>query len=219
MEKGTGIARTALVFTVLLLLFNFTNAQKKEKIRIWDVRKGCLRFQGNLAPGYLFWQKDVTAYVNGDVDYFIDDRTAVFGSLWASFNMGNDPKGLFANHALFSGVNYHFLKPQRIDPYVGFTPGLGLVRAGYLDTTGRYQKTNFTPIPLISASIGFNYYLGFIFNFFVKAQFTAGQIFSTLPVEKRVDELKITIGLGYNARVWWPKKRDKWKQKTPKKDV
>ena len=214
MEKGTGMTRAVLAFTVLMFLFMAANAQKKEKLRIWDVRKGSLSFQGNLAPGYLFAQKDVTAYVNGDVDYFIDDRTSVFGSLWASFNMGNDPKGLLANHAIFSGVNYHFLKPQRIDPYIGLTPGIGLVRAGYADSLGNFQKTNFTPVPLIAASVGFNYYVGFVFHFFVKAQFTAGQIFSSLPVEKRIDELKVTVGLGYNFRVSWPKNRDKWKQKT-----
>ena len=216
MEKGTGIVRITFAVILSSLLFISANAQKKEKMPIWEVRKGCLSFQGNLAPGYLFFQKDVTAYVNGDVECFVDDRTAVFGSLWASFNMGNDPKGLFANHALFTGINYHFLKPQRIDPYIGLTPGIGLVRAGYSDSLGNLHKTDFTPIPLIAVAAGFNYYIGSVFHLFVKAQFTAGQIFSSLPVEKHVDELKITAGLGYNFRAWRPKARDKWKGKTDK---
>ena len=212
MEKRR-IGTILLVLLAIIMQLQPCRAQevKKTKLKIWEVRKGCIRTQGNLAPGYLFSQKDVTAYVNGDVDYFVDDRTSVFGSLWASFNMGNNPKGLYANHALFFGINYHFLRPMRIDPYIGFTPGIGLARAGYVDSLGGLHKTPFTPVPLIGVSAGFNYYVGSIFHFFVKAQFTAGQIFSNLPVEKRVDELKITAGLGYNIRLWTPKKRDKWK--------
>ena len=213
MEKGTGIVRFILALILMSVLFISANAQEKKKMPVWEIRKGCLRFQGNLAPGYLVFQKDVTAYVNGEVEYFVDDRAAAFGSLWASFNMGNDPKGLFANHAIFSGINYHFLKPQRIDPYIGLTPGIGLVRAGYADSLGNFHKTDFTPIPLIAVAAGFNYYIGSVFHLFVKAQFTAGQIFSSLPVEKRVDELKITAGLGFNFRVWRPKNLDKWKGK------
>ena len=218
MEKRR-LAAVALILGILLLQLQPCQAQKKVRLKIWEVRKGCVRTQGNLAPGYLFAQKDVSAYVNGDIDFFVDDRTSIFGSVWASFNMGNNPKGLYANHAVFGGINYHFLRPMRIDPYVGLNPGFGIVRAGYVDSLGNLRKTPFTPVPLIGISAGFNYYIGSIFHFFVKAQFTAGQIFSSLPEVKRIDELKITAGLGYNIRLFTPKKRDKWKAKAVKDNI
>ena len=208
-KRKIGVA--ALAAMALLLQIQPCQAQKKVKPKIWEVRKGCVRGEGNLAPGYLFYQKDVTAYVNGESEYFVDDRTSVVGSLWISFNMGNNPKGLYANHSMFGGINYHFLRPMRIDPYVGLTPGFGLVRAGYADAIGDLSKTDFTPVPLIAVAAGFNYYIGSIFHFFVKAQYTTGQIFSSLPVEKHLDELKVTAGLGWNIRLWTPRKRDKWK--------
>ena len=56
MEKGTGIVRITFAVILSSLLFISANAQKKEKLPIWEVRKGCLSFQGNLAPGYLFFE-------------------------------------------------------------------------------------------------------------------------------------------------------------------
>ncbi|MEZ4929070.1 MAG: hypothetical protein R2777_03555 [Chitinophagales bacterium] len=197
--------------TVFLLQFfvPHINAQK-----IWEVRKGTIRAQGNLAPGYLFSQKYFAAYVTGDMDLFLDDRAAFTGSVWVSFNTAPENKeGLRANHSLFGGMNYHFLKPQRFDPYVGLTPGVALVRSAYYDDSYTLTKSNFSIAPLISLSTGFNYYVGSFFHFFVKAQGVVGQTFGNAPSPSRLDELKVTLGLGWNFRAWKPKKTDVWKQK------
>ncbi len=201
-----------IVFTAVLLTILFMHDSSAQKI--WEARKGCIRAQGNLAPGYLFSQKFLAAYVTGEAEVFLDDRAAVNGAVWASFatNMKNTV-GLTANHALFTGMNYHFLKPGRFDPYIGFSPGAGLVRAAYRNSEGILQQGNFTIAPLISASAGCNYYVGWFFHFFVKVQGVTGQTFSNLPEPIRLDELKITAGLGWNVRAWKPKKKDVWKER------
>ena len=203
---GTSISPKACLMVMSMLIFSQLSAQ-----RMWQERKGCLNVQGNVAPGYLFAQKSVTAYFNGDLEVFLDDRASFIGSTWISFaTTYKDQAGLKANHAIFFGGNYHFLKPSHWDPYVGLTPGVGLVRAGY--KIGEEVKlTPFSLAPLIGISVGCNYHIGSIFHFFVRVQGVAGEMFSTLPVPKRLDELKFMAGLGWNLRMWKPRKHAMWK--------
>ena len=194
---------------IILLVFTFVCSHLPAQ-KIWEERKGCVSSQGNLAPGYLFAQKSVTAYFDGDIEMFLDDRYAPTGAIWLSFATTDKSQvGVRANHAIFWGFNYHFLKPSRFDPFIGITPGIGLARAGYQTEEG-IKLTPYSPVPLIATTIGCNYYVGSIFHFFVKVQGVAGQMFSTLPVPKRLDELKFLAGLGWNIRVYKPKKHSHW---------
>lgn len=200
----------AIVFAILLLAFEHASFSQ----RIWEARKGCVRSQGNLGGGYLFQQKAISAYVNGEMELFFDDRFAYTGALSVSFltNRKNET-GLKANHAVFFGANYHFIKPKRWDPYVGITPGVGLVRANYKKGDD-VKMTPYSLAPLLSAQIGCNFYVCSFLHFFAKVQGVAGQMFSTLPTAQRLDELKLTGGMGWNFRLWKPKVRDTWgKQK------
>ncbi len=193
---------------LLLLLLSALTFSNVSAQKIWEQRKGCVRAQGNLAPGYLFSQKTASAYVTGDMDLFFDNRVSFTGSAWGSFALNHkNLTGIKANHAVFGGLNYHFLKAGRFDPYVGFTPGLGIVQVAYKDGE-EIKRTPYAPVPLVSASLGCNYYIGWIFHVFVKVQGVSGQVFSTLPAPVRLDELKITAGLGWNIRLWKPKKSD-----------
>ena len=187
--------------------FNETNAQ-----RIWEARKGCIRLQGNLGGGYLFAQKKVSAYVNGEMEIFFDDRFAYTGAVCASFlTIRKNETGIKANHAVFTGANFHFLKPNRFDPYIGLTPGIALVRAVYKQGD-ELKTTPFSIAPLAALQIGCNYYVASFLHFFVKVQGVTGQMFSTLPSAQRLDEIKFTGGLGCNLRLWKPKVRDVWKE-------
>jgi len=195
---------------ILLLLLSIIFFSQLDAQKIWEERKGCIRTQGNLAPGYMFSQKAATGYVNGDMDLFFDNRVSFTGSIWASFSMNRKSgTGIKANHAVFGGLNYHFLKPSRWDPYIGLTPGMGVVQAAYRDGD-EIKRTPFTPVPLVAASVGCNYYVGWIFHVFVKVQAVTGQVFGNMPAPVRLDELKFMAGLGWNLRMWKPKKKDSY---------
>lgn len=187
---------------LLLVLAMHTSAQ-----RIWEERKGCFRGQGNLAAGYLFQQRQVGAYITGDMDLFFDNRVSMTGSAWYSFAVTRKGEaGIRANHAIFGGINYHFTKKGRFDPYIGLTPGVSLVSVAYRD--GETMRTSsISPVPVISASLGMNYYIGSIFHFFAKVQGVSGQTLGNVHVTTRLEEIKITAGLGWNIRVWKPKHR------------
>ncbi len=192
----------------LVVIAFFSYLQPIQAQRIWEVRKGCIRSQGNLGGGYLFAQRRISGYLNGEMEIFFDDRFAFAGALSFSFvTIKKNETGLKANHALFSGANYHFLKPSRWDPYIGITPGVGLVRAVY-HNGDELKTTSFSLAPLLSTQVGCNFYAMSFLHFFVKAQFIAGQIFGTLSVPQRLDEMKFMGGMGWNLRLWKPKERD-----------
>ena len=195
------------VFALLVFICSATQAQK-----IWENRTGCVIGQGDLAPGYLFAQHTVAAYVDGDLAIFFENRFAAEGAIWASFatNTPGQP-GIKVNDALFWGAEYHFLKPSRWDPYVSLTPGVGLVRVSYYNAEGDLTRTPYTAVPLGSMSIGCNYYVGSIFHFFLRVQGVVGQVSSTLPTTQRLDELKFLGGLAFNLRLW---KSKNYKPKT-----
>lgn len=199
-------------YILQVFIFMCLSSQNVLSQKIWETRKGCIRTQGNFSGGYLFGQKAASAYLNGDVDVFVDDRVGVTGSAFYSFALNrNNQTGLKANHAVFFGINYHFLKPQRFDPFIGFTPGMGLVQAAYKDGDV-LKRTPYAAVPLLSATIGVNYYVGSIFNFFAKVQGVTGHVVSTMPSAMRLDELKFMAGLGWNMRMWKPKVKDTWKE-------
>lgn len=168
---------------------------------IVENRKGNLRTQGNLAGGYLFAQKAAGAYLVGDFDLFIDERVSITGAGWYGFKMSDNSNGLNRNHAIFSGFNYHFLKKGKWDPFIGLSPGLGIAELQYSDSEGIPQST-VGIAPLISGEIGCNYYVGSIFNLFVKARAVSGQVRGEAPTPARLDEIKISAGLGWNFRLW-----------------
>ncbi len=196
-----------IFITLLLVIGEVQNAGAQ---RIWETRKGTIRSQGNLGPGIMFAQKSVSAYLNGEMEIFFEDRFAYTGAICISFvTIPKDREGIRVNDAIFTGANYHFLKPSRWDPYVGITPGVALVRAAYKSGDG-IKLTPFSLAPVVGAQFGCNYYVLSFMHFFVKAQVVAGQMFSTLPASKRLDELKIMAGLGWNLRLWKPKKVEVW---------
>lgn len=195
---------------LLLLLLSVSAALHLPAQKIWEERKGCVRMQGNLAPGYLFSQKVASAYLNGDMDLFFDNRVSFTGSGCYSFALNRkNETGLKANHALFGGLNYHFLKPKRWDPYIGLTPGMGIVQVAYKEGD-EVKRAPYSVAPLISASVGCNYYVGWIFHIFVKVQAVTGQAFSEGAPPVRLDELKFMAGLGWNLRLWKPKHKDNY---------
>lgn len=210
LHRNTCRQKLALILAIrlLLLLLSAILVTKVQAQKIWEQRKGCIRAQGNLAPGYLFSQKSASAYVAGDMDLFFDNRVSFTGSAFYSFALTRRSEtGLRANHAIFAGLHYHFLKPGRFDPYIGLTPGVGIVQAAYKENEV-LKRSRITAAPLISADIGFNYYIGSVFHVFVKVQGVTGQMLGNIPAPQRLDELKCMAGLGWNIRAWKPSKKD-----------
>ena len=208
-QKETGmipVGNTRLLTRTLLLAMLACICSAAPAQKIWEERTGCVISQGDLAPGYLFAQKAVTAYVDGDAAIFFENHFAAEGAIWISFaTAAQGATAVKLNDALFWGAEYHFLKPSRWDPFVSLTPGVGLVQVAYNGDGGDIQRTPYTIVPLGALSVGCNYYVGSIFHFFIKVQGVVGQVSSTLPTTQRLDEMKFAGGLAFNLRLWKPK--------------
>lgn len=167
---------------------------------ITENRTGNLRAQGNIAGGYLFAQKNFRSYLTGDIDLFVDDNVSITGSVWYNFK-DNDAFGLLRNHSVFGGMNYHPVKKGRWDPFIGISPGVAIVTAGSYNVNDVTNAPTTGAAPLISGEIGCNYYVGSIFNLFVKVRGVAGHFNNSAEFQK-LHELKLTAGLGWNFRLW-----------------
>lgn len=190
----------SLILLPLLLVYFQATAQV---MPITEARTGFIRAQGNLAGGYLFSQKNYTAYITGDADVYVSENVSVAGELWYSFATNED--ALRQNHSLFGGINYHPVKHSRVDPFIGFSPGMGLSKIAY-DMNNSRHSTPLTPTPLIGVVTGCNWYVGSIFHMFIKARWVHGQVMGDAPFRTSLHEIKITAGLGWNLRMWKPKR-------------
>lgn len=168
---------------------------------IVESRKGNVRSQGNLAGGYLFSQKAFGAYLAGDLDVFIDDHVSITGAGWYGFKLTDNESGLLHNHAIFSGFNYHPMKKGRWDPFIGISPGVGITQVRFNDSEG-ISNTTTGLAPLVSGEVGCNYYVGSVFNFFVKARGITGHFRGDAPSPVALNEIKLTAGLGWNFKLW-----------------
>lgn len=193
---------TQKLILVPLLLASFCGFA--QRMPITEARTGFIRAQGNLAGGYLFGQKTFGAYLTGDADVYLHEKVSVTGEIWYSFATGD--AALRQNHAVFGGLNYHPVAHSRWDPFVGFSPGMGLAQIHY-ETEGNRQNSPLTPVPLVGLVTGCNWYVGSIFHLFVKVRWTNGQVMGSAPFRTPLHELKITGGLGWNLRAWKPRQK------------
>ncbi|UPT68329.1 MAG: hypothetical protein M0D57_06745 [Sphingobacteriales bacterium JAD_PAG50586_3] len=173
------------------------------------VKKHILRTQGNLSLGYMVKQKTVPAYIGGDFDFFFDEKVSFYGE--GSFFVTNTSDEASVgykikhNHAILSGINIHFTKQKRFDPYIGINPGIMLSQFGPMGdiNIGLYnppftQNTKLGVSPVFSTAVGANYYVGSIFNFFVRVRYIQGQFFGTSMERIPLSEFRFSAGLGWN---------------------
>lgn len=174
--------------------------------KIWEERKGMARGQGNVAAGYFLSRREFSGYVTGDAEYFIDNRAGFSGELWYNLPFRAATRGFWKHHSIYAGMNWHFLKPQKFDPFIGLSPGISMANEKFQDALGIIRSTDYKIIPDISITIGCNYYIGSIFHFYLRLKYVYSD-FTGVYESTRLDELKITAGLGWNLRIIKPKTR------------
>ena len=185
-----------LVMLALVLMGLAAQAQDNNTF----VKKYLLRTQGNLSVGYMVKQKTVPAYIGGDFDYFIDERVSWYGEGSFFVTSTSDEVGykIKHNHAILSGVNIHLTANKRFDPYIGINPGIMISQFGSTNIIIGPQYTKVGVSPVFSAAVGINYYVGSIFNFFVRARYIQGQFFANSMERIPLSEFRFSAGLGWN---------------------
>jgi hypothetical protein len=115
---------------LLLLVSTLAFGQKKNRPELTGkdiLRKGLVRAQVTISPGWTIADGNTNLYLQGDMEYFLQDKVSLKGDI--SYFIATVGDGyLKHNHSLFFGAQYHF-PVKRFDPYIGFHPGVSLVQA------------------------------------------------------------------------------------------
>lgn len=173
-----------------ILLFSQLNAQK-----IWEDRSGCVRGQANIGAGWFMDGKYVAPYINGDIEYFLHKNVSLNGEAWFSLKQQNPLQpNLAQNHSIFWGLGWHMMNHSRFDPYITLSPGISIAMVRQSSESELKPKL----FPVMSMTAGFNYYVGSIFNLFVKVRPVMALVRDN---SLRGNELKFTAGLGWNIRI------------------
>lgn len=169
--------------------------------------KGILRFDGTFAGGYNLAFKSVNYFLQGDLEYYVDDRWSVRSDIYYFLNSRtNDPVEPFKfQHSLFTGFEYHITK-GRLDWYAGFQPGLVYAQRQYAQIEALDGTINPLPAPgkavapVLSVNTGVNYYANRFFHLFVQARYNDGWFSDNYSVAS-LNEFRICFGLGFFIRL------------------
>ncbi len=176
--------------SIILCLF-YLNAKTEEPPII---RKGLLRAQVTITPAILFKSKQSIFYLHGNFEGYVSKKLSVAGEAYFSLGNASSATPVFKfNHNIFFGASYHVAKNNN-DFYLGLQPGISITKLVPDPEDLKPRKTGVNP--LISAVIGYNYYVHKYFHFFVQTRIIAGQ--HLYDIREDLSEFRFSAGLGFN---------------------
>lgn len=194
-------------FLLLLLVTTLAFGQKKNRPELTGediIRKGLVRAQGTISPGWTIADGNTNLYLQGDMEYFLQNKVTLKGDI--SYFLGTVGDGyLKHNHSLFFGAQYHF-PYKRFDPYIGFHPGASLVQArnpalSTPETDVVQLESKLKVSPAISVSTGFNFYVWRYIHFMANLKYVHAKHSTEWGTNYALDEFRISFGLGWNVNM------------------
>lgn len=166
-------------------------------------KSGGLRAMATFAPVWMPFNGNVYYNLSGNWNYYLSEQLSIQGEGSYFLNtLQASRSGFVSQHKLLGGLTYHFKANSAFDPFVGFHPGVGLLR--YTKPSALILVANppeMDVVPLISVSGGINYYVGSIFHFFVHLRYAAGRSHAAYGSLENLSELQCSVGLGLNLGV------------------
>lgn len=200
--------RATLAMTILIMLIA-TSAIAQRKPRPEQtgediIRKGLLRAQGTISPGWTITDGTTNLYLQGDMEYLLQDKISLKGDV--SYFIGSvGSKLLKHNHSLFFGAQYH-MPYKRFDPYVGLHPGVSVVQMrnpnlGTPEIDIAVAESNMKVAPAISVSTGLNFYVWRYIHFMANLKYVHARHATEWGTNYALDEFRISFGLGWNVNI------------------
>jgi len=150
-----------------------------------------------ISPGFQKNNQDINIYLHGLVYFYPEPNVSVNGEVYW-FLGGQEQQTMMAeNSSLVFGVNYHFAKDGKFDPFVGVMPGLSLVSANDY-TLIRPVASEMSVVPLVTINAGLNFHLAKWCNAFVNLRYLKGTLVEHHNEAISLDELRVSFGLGFN---------------------
>lgn len=159
--------------------------------------KGLLKATSTISPGFMLNQQRTNIYVNGELEYFAEEKVSLRGDGYWYLGSQQNPDLLKKNSAMYWGALYHFRKNQA-DCFIGFQPGLSITQP-VVDEKYYYSDYGIQVCPQMSVLAGFTYYVGKYFNFFANTRYVKSSYRNNIHIG--LDELRISAGLGFNIHL------------------
>lgn len=202
---------------LIILFVCFSSVVFAQQENTQYIHKHLLRTDASVVAGYLFKEGINNVHINGNAEYYLDNKVSIRGS--ASYLLGcngltKDSMGLKDFHSIYLGGAYHFPTKGHFDPYFILQPGLAYTSSyksgppALMD--GQKQIRKYYPgvlTPIATAGVGFNYYFQRFAHLFVETRYVYGQHLSQAPSPISLQELRVTFGLGFNLFIIKDKKK------------
>ena len=159
------------------------------------VKNGLMSMSLGVSGGVMIFEPVQDIYLNGSFSYCMEDQIAIRTDLILFVPDLNFKGQLDKNSSILIGAEYHF-PFGRFDISMLFEPGISFV---YYEDGMISTKTQIAPI--ITGGLRTTYYLFNNFHIFLSTIYLHGNYFMEQPEPYRLDELRITGGLGINVFV------------------
>src|ERR1035437_759342 len=181
----------------VLALPNFIWAQKEDKTT--SLNKLML-VQATISPSYMFYKGLTNSYFHATLEWCFENRVSIRSDGSYFFTTQGDYKPFKMNHSLLLGAFYHFPK-KKSDFYFGLQPGAALVQqTSYTYNDSTILNPRMKVAPIITATIGANYFFWKYMNMFVALKYVHGTHISDYGNSIPLDEFRISAGLGFQLR-------------------
>lgn len=187
------------VVPLLLCFFVLGRAQTSTNIP----RKGLIKAMATISPGKMFGYNESYFYLHGNLEGYVSDRVSISGEGYTSLGQQTKaPEPFRSINNLFFGINYHFINKNG-DFFIGGQPGVCIAQ---LETFApKVPQAHTGTSPVFSTVMGYNYFVGNYFNFFIEARYIAGS--HNYDLHKDLSEIRFSAGLGFNMNTIKPKKK------------
>jgi len=199
----------AKLMAALLLIgsqhvFAQKNWNKKELDGDDIIRKGLIRAQMTISPGWTVGQKNTNIFLQGDLEYYVTRKVSIKGDI--AYFLDTQGGGLLKHdHSLFFGANYHF-PYKRFDPYIGLHPGASVIQMRNPNATSpelihTMQESTLKVAPAVSVTTGFNVYIWKYLHFLGKLTYVHAAHPTEWGTTYSLDEFRLAFGLGWNVNM------------------
>lgn len=175
------------------------------------IDRGLFSMKGTLAVGFPSAYEGTNMYVSGNMEYYLQKNVSFRGGLYAFLGTSGADDVFKQNSTLFTGFYFHPRTNNHLDPYIGLEPGISWTQLKALETdeTAILKPTQISNYPsaaspIISGTIGINYYASNFAHLFIEAKYIAGNHVSDVE-SVSLNELRIAFGFGFN---FWAVKKN-----------
>ena len=195
---------------LIILLIPFSLFAQEESGQFID--KGLFSTKGTLAIGFPSAYEGINMYVSGNMEYYLEKNVSFRGGLYLFLGTSDADAVFTKNSTLFTGFYYHPKTNNHLDPYIGIEPGISWTQLKAPDYDPlycgdpiiyNYSYPN-SASPLISGTIGINYYASNFAHLFVEAKYVNGVHVSDNSAVS-LNEFRLAFGFGFN--IWAIKKK------------